>query len=295
MRQILSVLLVGFYLVVGLTLSACGPTEKPTDYSGLDLITTESGLQYTDLEVGEGPTPSAGDLVFVHYTGRLTDGTEFDSSYKRGQPFNFMLGEGRVIKGWDEGVSTMTVGTKRLLVIPPELAYGSRGVGQIPPNSTLEFEVELLDIQAATESTPTTVSNLTENQPSQSEVTPSGDQPVLSDRDLTTTASGLQYQDLEVGDGPTPQAGDQVVVHYVGRLTDGTVFDASYDRGQPFSFTLGQGRVIKGWEEGVATMTVGTKRLLVIPPELGYGSRGAGGIIPPNATLEFEVELLDIQ
>lgn len=119
--------------------------------------------------------------------------------------------------------------------------------------------------------------------------------PEFSAGDLTTTASGLQYVDLEVGEGPMPQKGDSVVVQYTGRLEDGTVFDSSYSRNQPFRFILGVGQVIQGWDEGVATMGVGGKRLLVIPPELAYGSRGAGGVIPPNATLEFDVELLEIQ
>jgi len=110
-----------------------------------------------------------------------------------------------------------------------------------------------------------------------------------------TTPSGLKYTDLVVGSGAEPKPGQTAVVHYTGWLLDGTKFDSSKDRGQPFSFPLGQGRVIRGWDEGVATMRVGGTRRLTIPPELGYGARGAGGVIPPNATLLFEVELLAIQ
>jgi peptidylprolyl isomerase len=109
------------------------------------------------------------------------------------------------------------------------------------------------------------------------------------------TDSGLQYTDLEVGTGAEANAGQTVVVHYRGTLEDGSQFDASYDRGQPFSFPLGAGRVIKGWDEGVQGMKVGGKRKLVIPPDLGYGARGAGGVIPPNATLIFDVELLEVK
>ena len=108
-----------------------------------------------------------------------------------------------------------------------------------------------------------------------------------------TTPSGLRITDLEVGSGDEATAGNTVVVHYRGTLENGTEFDASYGRG-PFSFPLGGGRVIKGWDEGVAGMKVGGKRRLVIPPDLGYGARGAGGVIPPNATLIFEVELLQV-
>lgn len=109
---------------------------------------TPSGLQYEDLTVGTGASPTPGQTVVVHYTGWLTDGKKFDSSVDRGQPFNFPIGKGRVIKGWDEGVSTMKVGGKRKLTIPPELAYGKQGFpGAIPPNSTLVFEVELLKLE----------------------------------------------------------------------------------------------------------------------------------------------------
>ena len=110
----------------------------------------------------------------------------------------------------------------------------------------------------------------------------------------TSTASGLQYWDVVVGTGATAVSGKPVKVHYTGWLADGKKFDSSVDRGQPFEFPLGAGRVIKGWDEGVAGMKVGGKRQLRIPPDLGYGGRGAGGVIPPNATLIFDVELLDV-
>ncbi len=111
---------------------------------------------------------------------------------------------------------------------------------------------------------------------------------------MTQTASGLAYEDLATGEGPAAQAGDTVSVHYTGWLENGTKFDSSVDRDEPFEFPLGAGMVIQGWDEGVAGMQVGGKRKLLIPPELGYGARGAGGVIPPNATLIFEVELLAI-
>ena len=113
---------------------------------------------------------------------------------------------------------------------------------------------------------------------------------------VVTTSSGLKYVDLVVGTGPLPKAGQEVTVHYVGTLTDGSKFDSSRDKGTPFTFTIGAGQVIKGWDEGVLTMKVGGKRNLIVPPELGYGATGTpGGPIPPDATLNFEVELLGVK
>jgi len=110
-----------------------------------------------------------------------------------------------------------------------------------------------------------------------------------------TTPSGLKYVDHVVGTGDAPKSGQQVRVHYTGTLVDGKKFDSSVDRGQPFAFQLGKGQVIKGWDEGIASMKVGGKRTLTIPPELGYGARGFPGAIPPNAMLIFDVELLGVQ
>ncbi|MBE2220307.1 MAG: FKBP-type peptidyl-prolyl cis-trans isomerase [Anaerolineae bacterium] len=240
-------------------------------------MTTESGLQYIEIEPGTGTQAKAGDLVAVHYVGTMADGTEFDNSLNRGQPIEFVLGKGMVIPGWDEGVALMKEGGKATLVIPPELAYGSRGAGGvIPGNATLTFDVELVSVQEGPPGAPKAPTAVAES-------------------DYTVTASGLKYFDLVEGSGKSPVPGSNVIVHYTGWLTDGTKFDSSLDRGQPFVFPLGQRRVIAGWDEGVATMKPGGVRQLVIPPTLGYGERGAGGVIPPNATLIFEVELLGSQ
>ena len=180
-----------------------------------------------------------------------------------------------VIAGWDEGIALMKEGGKARLTIPPELAYGEQGAGDvIPPNATLIFEVELVSVRAGAPAAPAEVEA----------------------SEYVVTDSGLKYYDLEPGDGPSPQEGQTAVVHYTGWLEDGTKFDSSLDRGEPFAFVLGAGRVIKGWDEGVATMKVGGRRQLVIPPDLAYGAGGAGGgLIPPNATLIFEVELIEIR
>ncbi len=127
------------------------------------------------------------------------------------------------------------------------------------------------------------------NQLTQPEATP------MTEENVVTTDSGLKYIDIVEGTGATPQKGQTVSVHYTGTLENDTKFDSSRDRGQPFQFPLGAGRVIKGWDEGIASMKVGGQRKLIIPPDLGYGSRGAGGVIPPNATLLFDVELLGVE
>jgi len=123
----------------------------------------------------------------------------------------------------------------------------------------------------------------------------SGSESSASEGKEITTSSGLQYIDQVVGTGDTAKSGQTVSVHYTGWLTNGKKFDSSVDRGQPFSFRLGVGQVIKGWDEGVQGMKIGGKRKLTIPSNLGYGARGAGGLIPPHATLVFDVELLGVQ
>ena len=263
-------------VIIEVELLSVEPSPTPMAVDEGDLTTTESGLQYYDIEVGEGVEAVKGSTVTTEYVIWVQgeEGAEnlFISSSAGGGPAVFTLGPvDRVFPGWDEGATGMQVGGKRLLVIPGDLALGEMGAGDIPPNATLIMEIEMLEIIEPV--------FMTE----------------VDEADYTVTDSGLKYYDFVEGEGAMPEAGQVVVVHYTGWLEDGTKFDSSLDRGQPFSFPLGQGSVIPGWDEGVATMKVGGKRQLVIPAELGYGDAGAGASIPPGATLVFEVELLEIQ
>jgi peptidylprolyl isomerase len=253
-------------LIVLIVLLLFGGSEKK--------VTLASGLVYTELEEGSGDPPHPGDALTAHYTGRLEDGTEFDSS-RDGNPFVFLLAMGEVIPGWDEGFASMKEGGKRRLSIPPGLAYGETGQGDvIPPNATLIFDVELVQIESTGQE--------------------------------ITTDSGLKYVDREIGrddsfQAITPEDGDEVTVHYVGELEDGTRFADTIAGGPPQTFILGEGE-IEGLDEGVSTMKVNGARRLVVPPKLGYGDEGAEitlgdktVAVPPDATLIFEVVLLGVQ
>lgn len=235
---------------------------------------TPSGLKYKVTYATKGSTPKAGDKVVVHYIGKLTNDTIFDSSVKRGQPFQFQLGKGQVIAGWDEGLALLHKGEKATLVIPPAIGYGAQAMGKIPANATLIFDVELIDIIPA----------------------PEIKQYDVKGKDTTATASGLKY--IMVKKNPTgakPTNGKQVSVHYSGYLTDGSRFDSSVERGQPITFTIGVGQVIKGWDEGISMLHVGEQARLVIPYQLAYGESGRPPIIPAKATLIFDVELVSAQ
>jgi FKBP-type peptidyl-prolyl cis-trans isomerase len=239
-----------------LALPGCGDSTDPDEKKAVD-VPDGRGLKILDMQEGQGEPLKQGDIAEVRYVGRLkADGKQFDSNLGEGKDlFSFQVGGGHVIQGWDLGVVGMKVGGKRKLFIPSALGYGSRGS---PPK-------------------------------------------IPSDSDLIFEVElinipRVQTEDLKEGTGEAAKAGDRVSVHYTGTLkSNGKKFDSSLDRNEPFEFTLGGGQVIKGWDLGVAGMKVGGKRKLTIPSALGYGGRGAGKDIPPNADLVFEVELLAIK
>jgi len=264
---------------------------------------TDDGLFYTIEKEGEGTYPAAGDYVKVHYTGRLTDGTKFDSSVDRGEAFMFPLGEGRVIKGWDLGVPLLKVGGKATLYIPHELGYGAQGAGGVIPGfAALIFEVELLDVMSKEEYESAQEAQLARRR---EEYLQAALAQLQRDREtidayvidqkmiVQRTPTGITYMVKRPGTGAKPQKGQTVSVHYEGRLLSGQVFDSSIQRGQPIQFPIGEGRVIPGWDEGIALFQEGGAGTLIIPSPLGYGPQQVGPI-PPNSILVFDIELVKV-
>ncbi|MEM6805710.1 MAG: FKBP-type peptidyl-prolyl cis-trans isomerase, partial [Bacteroidota bacterium] len=212
-------------------------------------------------------------------------------------PFSLQLGQGSVIKGWDLGLMLFPKGSKGKLYLEPEFAYGERGAGGvIPPNASLVFEIEMLEImdEAAflEDQRAAWVAYVEERM--------AVELPGIlafaeaEGLDLARTDSGLHYVIEKIGSGKQAEANKEVSVHYTGRLLNGGKFDSSHDRNRPISFPLGTGKVIQGWDEGIALFKEGGKGKLIIPSYLGYGGRDMGSI-PANSTLVFDIELLEVK
>lgn len=250
------------------------PDVFPKNVEGLKWREAAKGLKVYDEKVGNGKPAVVGSVLKTHYTGWLLSGRKFGSSKDIGKPLAVVMGAGKMIKGWEVGLEGMREGGVRWFRVSPAMGYGATAYSMIPSNSTLVFRVELVS----------------------SEV----DEAVIANMDFfpdTATLTfengpeGLRYAVIKQGEGEPAQKGNVAKVHYTGWLTNGYKFDSSRDRGQVFGFTLGAGRVIRGWELGVQGMLPGEKRILVVPPGLGYGARGAGPI-PGGSTLIFAVEYL---
>lgn len=243
-------------LILALAMAGCTKQEEAQGPTEI-----MPGLAYVDSVIGQGAEVQTDDFVLVHYTGWLyvdgAKGEQFDSSVERGEPISFPLGRSMVIQGWDKGLPGMKIGGKRSLIIEPDMGYGVQGRPPvIPPNSTLFFDVEIV---------------------------------------------GLPKVDMEIlveGTGKAAEVGDNISVDYTGWVwvddAKGEQFDSSSNAGRPYNFTLGARMVIPGWDLALEGMKVGTKARLIIPPVLAYGKRGSGPKIPPDATLCFEVELVEI-
>lgn len=266
---------------------------------------TAEGIYYTISEQGAGEKAKATDFVKVHYRGTLLNGNQFDSSFDRNEPIDFQLGVGRVIPGWEKGLTLFAKGGKGSLFLPSDLAYGNRAIGNIiPANAVLRFDIEMVDVtsqdvyyeqmkarQLRERAIADSLAKI------QTEKERSVIQQYATEKGLAiqTTPSGLAYVIERQGEGPKVTIGKQATVHYAGYLLNGTKFDASYDRNQPFTLTVGVGSVIQGWDEGLQLLNQGGKIKLIIPSAMGYGANGAGAVIPPNAVLVFDVEVLEVK
>ncbi|CAH1113520.1 unnamed protein product [Psylliodes chrysocephalus] len=259
--------------------------EEKSRNAEVDISPNRDGILLKEIiQEGTGDAlPPKGSKVTVHYTGTLSDGTQFDSSRDRDEPFKFVLGKKNVIKAWDIGVATMKKGERAILTSASEFAYGENGSPpNIPPNATLKFDVEVIDW----------ISNdLSSNQDEGKAEAKIKNFEV----DISPNKDGILLKEIiqeGTGDALPPQ-GSKVTVHYTGTLTDGTQFDSSRDRNEPFKFDLGKGNVIKAWDIGVATMKKGERAILTSASEYAYGENGSPPNIPPNATLKFDVEVID--
>ena len=235
--------------------------------------TSPSGLKINLQKSVKGKLLNKGDKIKVHYTGTLVDGRKFDSSRDRNQPFEFVLGMKQVIAGWDEAFQLLKVGEQATLTIPPDLGYGETPMPNIPAGSYLVFDVEVIDAKR------NFIPQPFEKNPKQK----------------TLTTSGLEYYIIQQGAGEKAEKGKTVEVHYTGFLENGDVFDSSIIRDKPYSFRLGAGMVITGWDEGISKLNVGGKALLSIPYQLAYGESGRPPLIPPKARLLFNVELISVK
>jgi FKBP-type peptidyl-prolyl cis-trans isomerase len=263
-------LIVRSFIILGISvvLYSCSVQRRTT----VQVFNThESGIRYRINEQGKGEPIRLNDMVWVHYVLMLEDSTIVDNSYERGEPVYFKMGAGQVIPGWEKGISLLRQGDKATLIIPPDLAYGDRTVGDIPANSVLYFDVEIVDLKPAPK-------------------------PLVIDKDteITTTTSGLAYAIVKPGKGTMLIPGMRVKIHYTGYFEDMTPFDSSHDRNEPLEFILGKGMVVRGWEEGISKLRVGDMARLWIPYNLAYGETGRGPI-PPASNLIFDVEVLQAE
>ncbi|MBI9066159.1 MAG: FKBP-type peptidyl-prolyl cis-trans isomerase [Salinivirgaceae bacterium] len=264
MRSLKFETLVAIFLFVALQFASC---QHISD----NFSTTQSGLKYKISSEGKGEYPKLGDKLWLHYVGKFTNDSVFASTLNE-EPLDITLGLGQVIKGWEEGLKKIKPGGEITLIVPPDLAYGDKRYKNIPANSTLIFEIALVQVNKGYNVKPFNIEGLK----------------------AQTGNKKLQYYVVQEGSGLLAQLGDNAYVHFTGYLPDGTIFDSSYKNGDPVRITVGIKQIFEGWDIGLAYMKKGSKYRFIIPPKIAYGKAGFGNSIPPNTTITLDVEMLDL-
>ena len=240
-------------------------------HNDTELKETPSGLKYKITKQGQGEFPKPGDRVWLHFYAKYENDSLYDSSAETG-PLDFYLGYGQLIKGWEEGLQLVKPGGTILLVVPPKLAYGSIPQNNIPANSTLIFEIALLQVNEGELVEPYSIENCK----------------------LQKGKRKLKYYTIVEGEGSTAKFGDNAYVHYTAYLPDGTLFDSSIKKIEPVRITVGINQVIQGWDMGLQLMKKGGKIKLIIPAKLAYGAKGYQNKVPPNTPITLDIEMVDL-
>ena len=278
-----------------------GKLQSYITANNVSVAPLESGLYFIEQVKGNGKKPKETDIVKIHFKVSDLEGKVFFSSIDQGEPMRWEAGKVFDNEGATEALNLMSVGSKAMAIVPSALGFGEQGRGQmVAPFTTLLYEFEMLSIQTKAQFDK---EQADEQRKAEAEKNKAKGEELgklnnyIKNNKITVkpTASGLYYIETLAGTGEKPVAGKKVKVHYTGTLLDGTKFDSSVDRGQPFEFVLGQGQVIQGWDEGIAMMKKGGKARLLIPSAIAYGPDGRMPTIPPSATLIFDVELIDFQ
>ena len=239
----------------------------------INTIPTWTGLYFLEDSVGAGVNPEYYDTVVIDFHASLLDGTTIASSEINGEAFTFYLWDWAFIHGLNEAVSYMNEGSKARAIIPSPLAFGAYSSGVIKPYSTLLYDLELIEVRPGIPVEPFSTEDLL----------------------LNTTNSGLQYYKVVQNEEVMVKTGNTVSVQYTAYLPNGNIFDSSVKRESPAEFTVGVGKLIPGFDEGLMLMKVGEKFRFIIPSDLGYGEQGSFPVIPPNSTLTFDIEVLEIK
>lgn len=265
-----------------------------------DLEPTESGLFIIKEKSGKGKMPKDGDMLNFDFIVSTLDGPELYNTISVGRPIDHEKGKPFDTEGCTEGLNTMREGDEITLIVPSKLAFKAQGrQGIIEPYTTMKYWLRLNSVKSKAQFDKEMAEKKAKeeaiaNQKKEEEA--SYILKYVKDNNITVepTTSGLYYIETAEGTGKKAEFGDKVKVHYLGTLLDGTKFDSSYDRDSPYTFTLGQGQVIRGWDEGISMMKEGGKATLIVPSKLAYGARKRSDIIHEYAPLKFEVELVEV-